>query len=73
MLVYLQKPDNLRHWAHLITYSNEIKSMADDVLNLSSMMIPFERKGWHDNPMGLDCVQTRSIQQNSQEGLVLQT
>ena len=33
MSVYLQKPDNLRHWAHLITYSNEIKSMADDGLN----------------------------------------
>ena len=33
MSVYLQKPGNVCHWAHLITYSNEIKSIADDGLN----------------------------------------
>ena len=33
MSVYMQKPRNVRHWAHLIMYSNEIKSMADDSLN----------------------------------------
>ena len=49
MSVYLQKPDNIRHWAHLITYSNEIKSMADDGLNFLDYDETFreERAGMH--------------------------
>ncbi len=51
--VYLQKTDNIKHWAHLITYVNEIKSMAEDGLNFLDYNETFHRVGCNKDDYGM--------------------